>query len=304
MLRQLYHVLSKHLIVDFMLRDRINPPKFIFMYHNTITMENTTVNVTENLKIIVCAGVYGRYLKLKRETKWISLSEKCWKFINNNLKMIDRSLRDEVTYSIAITSAKDVRVSMYNERPYVTFRERYIKNDDESSTEEGYKHINLDSSEWSALKLRIGEINSYFDLPIVYKSKDNSSWSFVKPKCCKDIKVDFWYDLEDDDVNIIMYVYLVRKQILNLLGESHMNAKEPKGIPYFDKNTDKLFNSAKRDVNYYEYIGKLNRTVDWKVSPWFLLKNDEEIKDIIKGSVAFKPELMSMLFDLFEHLEF
>ena len=247
----------------------------------------------------VYAGAFGRFMRIEKQLKWINISEKCWRFVQNNFKLIDESLKAESNYSLSITSGKEIRVGMFSERPYVTFCEKFQK-----SGEELTKRINIDTEEWTGLKLRVGDVNAFFSMPIVYKLPYEQVWSFVKPDCTDGYKIKLWQLLDDDDVSLFMFVYLTRKEILDKMGVDYNLIDHVTKIPDFGKNVDLLYDAVKKNVNYYEYVAKLNRAMDWQLSPWFLLKADDECKDIVQGKFEYKSELMCMLFELFQDLTF
>ena len=51
-----------------------------------------SVKLYDNLKVSVEIGNYGKYLKLSRKDKWISLSEKTWIFLRNNIRCYPQHL--------------------------------------------------------------------------------------------------------------------------------------------------------------------------------------------------------------------
>ena len=263
-------------------------------------MEKNKISVSDSVVVEVNAGEFGKYVKLHRGQKWINLSEKCWRFIKSNARWIDNSVKEESDYSLAITSGKEVRVSMYNNRRYVVFCEKFFKDGEELT-----KHVNLDEYEWKALKLRFGDINALLDVPLAYKV--DGAWSFVKPKSLEGVEVVFWTDFDDDDINVILCAYLIETEIVRRSKAEFLKYEFKANVhdsAKFELLVDEMFDNVKKSINHYEYVSKLNQNLDWQVSPWFLAKSDAEIKEMVKGKQKFKPALTAMLIELFEHLEF
>ena len=124
------------------------------------------VNIIGNLFLEVTAGAYGKFLKLYRGDYWITISERSWRFIRNNVKLLDANFNSETDYKLTLTTNKSVKVSMHYGHPYITFAEKAI----DRNAEWYNKYINLDVNEWKAFRENIPKLDKLLKRPIIFKS--------------------------------------------------------------------------------------------------------------------------------------
>ena len=107
-------------------------------------------SISTNLTVSVEDVVFGRYIQIKRDGRWICLSASLWKIIHQHLEKL-RTI-GEVVY---LTKSKRLEVINYNDRRYVSFVQ--------VSPYQGidYKYyINFNDDEWTTLLDIMVKINN------------------------------------------------------------------------------------------------------------------------------------------------
>jgi hypothetical protein len=115
--------------------------------------------ISGTLSILVDFGEFGRYIKIKRDQKWICLSSSLWDLVHaqplTNLGQI-----------VHLTKEKYVELIEFNGRRYVSFVQVCSYQGNE------YKHyINFNDLEWSRLLNKLPEIKKQLKCKLCKRSQ-------------------------------------------------------------------------------------------------------------------------------------
>ena len=107
-----------------------------------------TYQINDGLSITVQKGDFGRYIKIQRPKRWISLAASLWKIICERKDMLKTP--GNVLY---LTKAKRLEVILYNDYRYVSLIEQ-------QPGSEFISRINFKDDEWKGLFSMKGNINA------------------------------------------------------------------------------------------------------------------------------------------------
>lgn len=178
-------------------------------------MASFNIEISDKISVSVHVGEFGKYVQINKNTKWINVSERCWKFVKNNLHLIDESMKDNSEYGLTITTGKNLRVSMFDNQPYVCFCERFV-----IDGQELYKYINLNSTDWQVFASKADEISEYMEYPILYKN-NLYPWSFVKPPKGDACEYRLVKPIPSNDINFYLAAYVIEKKIKEILRQKY-----------------------------------------------------------------------------------
>ena len=242
--------------------------------------------ITNDLKLHVEVGQYGKYVKLFRNEKWISISENSWKFIKNNAELINQSMQNDSDYSLTLTTNKSIQVGMFLNCSYLSFCEKYS-----IEGEERCNYINLNDNEWQHFWLVIPNVNQVLKSAVVYRV--GNEWSFVSSPKFDEYK--FISKVSDDDVNYVLAAYLIEQQVEALVQEECDTCSCREEFPddaqafqeHFGTHINKYFNTALIGINIDRALMKLNKALNWNVKEQSFFGETQKLR-----KVAVTPSLI------------
>lgn len=263
-----------------------------------------TFKLVGDSKISIEVGKYGKFMKLYRGEKWITISERSWSRIHQNLDMITTSMESKLPYSLKLGPSKDLTVNKFLVNVYASFSEKFT-----IEGEERYKYINLNAIEWHKFRMTMSNIDELLNSPVVYKS--DGEWSFVYDEHFTDYR--FISKINDDDVNFLLMAYLVERKVESLVkDECDICGNDIPELPdnyqeHFAEHVNKNFEAAMNAVNYADSLILLNNLLNWQVKEHFFFGTLPELKQVCITPNLIQPtyckDLALICRNTFEKLE-
>lgn len=114
----------------------------------------TSFDLGKTLSFSIENGSYGRFMRLRRETRWICFSFQAWKGIRRNIDAINTGLLHRKPTLVKLSEEKEINVIEYADKHFVSFSQKSNKNGKTYLT-----FINLNTSEWSAFLFALPAID-------------------------------------------------------------------------------------------------------------------------------------------------
>ena len=140
---------------------------------------NNVLTLADNLTVSAEVGNYGKYLRIMRNKKWISLGEKTWNFLKNNIPLLASSFRAGSDCGVTLTNGKSVKVSQYRGQSYVSLHE--VTSVDGKPFD---SYIHLNEEEWRSLIISLPKIDLLLRKEIQY-TFGKGDWFFTKEATMK-----------------------------------------------------------------------------------------------------------------------
>ena len=86
-------------------------------------LHNNTITLSDNLKVTVEVGEYGKFIRFTRKEKWISLNEKTWLFLKNNIPTLSTAFKNGIEKGIKLTTTKNIKVGQFKGSNYIMLSE-------------------------------------------------------------------------------------------------------------------------------------------------------------------------------------
>ena len=272
-----------------------------------------TVAISDIVKVEV--GVrFGRFVKIYRGEKSISLADKTWLFVVNNQKLITKSLESGSDYGLTFTQAKSLRVSMFREQPYVTFCEDFSAKDGKRLT----KYVSLNKLEWNTLQNNIATIQKILNYDIIYcdasgnwhlpragQVLENATERRLVPRMCAKT-----FELQ-------LRVYMITKLINETRKETCDGCNQMIDLPYYHRSdgfgcqadwytsVQARLEDVQQMINLEEAISTVNRAMLWEMTANNFTFDNQLLRDVTVDHKTMPAcdsckELLPIYWDLFE----
>ena len=181
-------------------------------------MSNITKTIIVSGKLKVEVGVYySKFVRLTHFQRTICLSDKLWRFVENNQELICKSLEENSEYGLQLTDGKAPKVGMYKNNPYLTFSEVFTAKDGQDYT----KYLSIGKNEWHALQHQLASIRKILDYDVIYAELDSSSWNLLTPgESVVNVKKKLVPRLCNDTFMLQVCTYLMSEKIKASLKKS------------------------------------------------------------------------------------
>ena len=238
------------------------------------------VEILGDLRVEVAVSAFGKFVRMRRKMRWIPISEKGWRFIINNVALIDKSMSEKTDYGLTITANKSVRVSMFEDQPYLQFV-------DTNKATETKSYINLNINEWSELRKKMDIITALLNCDVIWE-RISGSWSYVKETQISDYRlVPTQSDL---DVNAAIAAYLIRRKIAELeLMDVPQDETTGEKLTEWKDIVDQRFNEAYRVVSVANALNAINTALGWNVGLESLYGRLDKMKRVVKCPTKLSP---------------
>ena len=238
------------------------------------------VEILGDLRVEVAVSSYGKFVRMRRKARWIPISEKGWRFIINNVALIDKSMSEKTDYGLTITANKTVRVSMFEDQPYLQFVDSHKETAMNS-------YINLNINEWSMLHKKMDTITALLNCDVIWE-RICGSWSYVKETQISDYRLV--PKQSDLDVNAAIASYLIRRKIAELeMMDEPQDETPTEKITEWKGIVDQRFDDAFRLVSVSDALNTVNTALGWNVGLESLYGRLDKMKRVVKCPSKLAP---------------
>ena len=190
------------------------PQTFLLRKNSVITfvdMEANAVKLSDKALVTVEVGDYGKFVRIKKNTKNIVFSEKAWRFVNSNVPMITISVAAESDYGLTISTTKELKLSFYRGQTFLSFQEKW------GAEKEYVRYVNLTTNEWMQLVDALPLINQLLACDVAYSDKTEETWMLSKDIIQrpgeKDLKYRLVPRMSNEDLNTLLVAELVVRNV-------------------------------------------------------------------------------------------
>ena len=275
-----------------------------------------TITVSDNVKVEV--GVrFGKYIKIYRGQKSISLSDITWKFVfNNHESLIAKSLENNSEYGLTFTQAKSLRVSMFRDQPYVTFCEDFVAKDGKRLT----KYVSLNKAEWKTLQSNLEKIQRILNYDVLYRD-DAGDWYLaqVGQDVSNSIEKRLAPRMCAKTFELQLCVYLITSMINKTRKDTCEGCKTMVNLPYWHASdgfgcqadwyttVHTRLTDVKQMINVEQAINTINLLMGWKAANKGFEFDDQLLCDVTVDHKAMPAcdackELLPIYWDMFENI--
>lgn len=249
------------------------------------------LDITGDLRIQLDVGPHGKFFRLFRGSKWMSISLKGWQNIMNNRTDISTAMMNESYFYLMISPNKSVTTRKFNDRMYASFCEQF----ELISGTSAEKYINFNDTEWNAFEAVVPAMERLLERDVAYKDL-LGNWSFVKDH--QTAKFRLVKCVTDDDVNFLLAAYLIRKKLREKIAAENLSWTE---------RVDAGFVDAYRTLRLSEAINKLNDRLKWRIEQGSFVGRLDQLKKAVqdpscRNCDAFKDRDV-VLFNTFDTLK-
>ena len=235
--------------------------------------ERNTIFLNQSLKVEIGAA-FSKFVKLYRDDKWITISEKGWRFVCNNAEQIRKSLEKKSEFGLTITDTKSVKMSMFRDQPYVAFCETFTRNEQAFT-----KHVNFSKTEWALLEAAFPVINDYLTQVILYSGGDNC-WYLLREdalshKYTSEIECKLAPPMSNENINLQLAAFLIQRKIEAAAREeckacndsslSQLSHTGPGCMAEWEDKVSMFYATAKPLIDFDEALERLNKRMKWNI---------------------------------------
>ena len=270
--------------------------------------------------IDICSGVkvdigchYSKFVKVYKKEKFVTLSLKAWRFVENNAELITKSLMDNSDFGLELTDAKRLRVAMFRNMRFVTFCEDFRKNEQQLT-----KYVSLTKDEWMAMKQKLAAIKHVLDYDVVYQD-EYGDWCPFDSKATPSLDVTSNMRIIprmcSDTFAIQLNAFLITEEIKRNLKkdcwgcsvdskEAEAHSRNGHGChSTWEEIVDAKFEETKSTINLAAVISAVNTRTGWSME-LKKLPEDKELRSVIVNhqlldSCTCCTELLPIYWDLY-----
>ena len=239
--------------------------------------EKDVINVNSNIDVEV--GYFSsKFVKFSHRTKHslvsVTLQEKCWRFLCDNVGLIRQSLKNGSEIELNMTATKSLKVINREGQGYVTLCELFWPNQ-----EPPLKLITLSKPEWDLVEAALPLLNEKLSQVVLF-STDGTKWHLLREQALfpNSLAGDVYISklapaMCRKTLTLQLCAYLIQRKIKSL---SRINCKaciNPKvSIPMhmvygcmaaWEDLVDHYYNQAFYAIKPFEAISVLNKRMDW-----------------------------------------
>lgn len=279
------------------------------------------IYLSDNLKVSVEPGAFGKFIRFSKTNRWITLNEKTWRFLKNNIPMLSGTFESQGEWGVMLTSAKTIRVGQFKGNSYVCLTGERVFNGKHFESK-----INLNEEEWKKLLYNQNIIDAMMAREMQY-SLGSGAWVFLEDMLPinreAEMKRRLVPLLDNEDVLILLESHLLSNKICEYKREYCLGCSYSAPDQYshysgclqdWQEAVSLNYEDAKNDIKLKEAVNKLNEAMNWDVKITQNV-NENEIRKIV-GSVdndinkqkavpcnLKEYALPSAYYDLFNHLK-
>ena len=179
---------------------------------------NCFFRVSDDKKVSVEAGKYGKFVRITNKTRWIALTSIIWQAMLMKCKEITRALKEaDETYKLELNEKKSVNISKFKDNCYVCFKQENFYDDKDYST-----YINLTQEEWQLFLEKVPEVDKWLELTCVVKFKKANRWNFFREAAVDteqsgELEYGLFKALSLQDISVLTYAYAIAAKIMQSL---------------------------------------------------------------------------------------
>lgn len=255
-------------------------------------MAECTVAISQNVKVEIGAH-FSKFVKVHKFQKNIALAAKTWRFIMNNVSMIDSCLSENTEFKLSCTESKSLRVGMFRDQSQVTFCEDFVKNNDKFT-----KYVSLNKWEWSALTKQQERINQLLDYDVIATDEngtpgfsnllaaiDNNVKKRLVPRmCAKTFALQLCAYLVTDTLEKTKNVECYGCQIASDKPGDHALNDHGCKAPW-NTIVQARFDDAKQALNVAAAIERINTAMGWSMEVQDI-PDEQELRNVVLNHKA------------------